>query len=78
MFRLVLSCLEVWLVVATWMQSSSLRRALVLLLLRFLMCGVGVVEVGCLVRCLLRRLVGPVCCACVLALCGAKAIRVGK
>jgi len=38
--------------------------ALVLLLLHFLLCGVGVVEVGCLVRCLLWRLVGPVWCAC--------------
>ena len=78
LFRLVFSGLEVWLVVATWMQSGSLRRALVLLLLRFLLCRVGVVEVGCLVRCLLWRLVGPVCCACFLALCGARAIRVRK
>ena len=74
----MLSGLEVWLVVATWMQSSSLSKALVLLLLRFLLCGVGVVEVGCLVCCLMWRLVGPVCCACFLALCGARAIRVGK
>ena len=67
-----------WLVVANWMHSISLSRALVLLLLRFFLCGVGVVEVGCLVRCLLWRLVGPVCCACFLDLCGARAIRVGS
>ncbi len=52
--------------------------ALVLHLLRFLLIGVGVIEVSCLVRCLLWRLVGPVRCACFLAPCGARAIRVGS
>ena len=60
------------------MQSSSPSKPLVLLLLRFLLYGVGAVEVGCMVRCLLWRLVGPVCYACFLALCGVRAIRVGS
>jgi hypothetical protein len=59
------------------MHASSLSRALVLLLLRFLQSIVGVVEVDCLIRCLLWRLVRAVCRTCFRALSGARARRVG-
>jgi len=64
------------LVVASWMWASSLSMDLVLLLLRFLLCDASVVVEDCLVCCCLWRLVGAVWCACFLALCGARAIRV--
>jgi hypothetical protein len=79
LFRFLVSVVGgAWLVVASWMCSSSLSRARVLPLLRFLLCGVGVVEEDCLVCCLLWRLVGLVWCACFLVLCGAGVIRVGS
>ena len=65
------------LVVASRMWSSSLRRALVLPLLCFLLCGVDVMVEDCLVCCLLWRLVSVVWCACFLALCIVGAIGFG-
>ena len=52
-----------WLVVATWMWTSSLSRDMGLLLLRFLLCGVGVLVEARLVCCRLWHLMGVVLCA---------------
>ena len=68
---------ETLLVVASRMWFSNLRRAMVLLLLRFLICGVGVVEEDGLVCCLLWRLLSSVWCVFSPALCNVGAIRVG-
>ena len=69
---------EALLVVASRMWSSSLRRAVVLPLLRFLICGVGVVEEDCLVYCLLWRLLSSVWCFFSPAMCSVGAIGVGR
>jgi len=58
------------------MWASSLCKDLVLLLLRSLLYGVGVVVEDCLVCCRLWRFAGAVF-FCFLAMCGSRAIRDG-